>query len=110
MGALVFLRRLSFARLAGIVLAVSVLAGFFGYAAVSTTNRGSTGAIAAENARIMAAERTSCLRHGSYGTLATLERAGLLATAPIYNSVVYVPGRGCGTIVVGSAAYQSQSG
>ena len=83
--------------------AVYVLAG-------ATTDRGTTAAIGAENARIRAAERASCSRFGSYGTVAALRREGLLTFLPTYNSVVYVPGPGCGTIVVGSPDYQAPVG
>jgi len=103
--------RLSFVNLVGAVLGVSVIVGVVGYAVFgTTTNKGTTGAIGAENAKIMAAERTSCSKYGKYATISRLQSEGLLTTKPTYNSVVYVPGRGCGTIVVGSAAYQAQAG
>jgi len=102
------LKRLSFARLVALVAVLAVVGGIVGYAVSgTTTNKGTTGAIAAENARIVAAEHASCKRYGHYGTLATLEHEGLLGFKPIYNSVVYVPGAHCGTIVVGSPSYQS---
>jgi hypothetical protein len=104
-------RKLSFLHLAGALLVVAVVVGAVGYAVLgATTNKGTTGAIGAENARIMSAERTSCRKDGKYGTIATLLREGLLPAEPTYNSVVYLPGKGCGTIVVGSPAYQSAAG
>jgi hypothetical protein len=100
-----------FGRLVLIVLAVGIVVGFAAYViAGATTNTGTTGAIGSENARIMAAERASCARFGSYATIATLRREGLLSFVPTYNSVVVVPGSGCGTIVVGSPDYQSPAG
>ena len=59
----------------------------------------------------MTAEKTRCLRYGTYASITTLQaREGLLTFKPVYNSVVYVPGKGCGTIIVGSPAYQSPAG
>jgi hypothetical protein len=104
-------KSISFVHLVGAVLVVAVAAGVLGYAVSGTpTNRGTTGAIGTENARIMAAEKRSCSKDGKYGTIPTLRREGLLTFEPTYNSVVYVPGRGCGTVVVGSAAYQPLAG
>ena len=101
----------SFAHLLGAVLAVSFVLGFAVFVlSGATTNRGTTGAIGAESATIMSAEKTSCLRFGTYASIATLRKDGLLTFKPVYNSVVYVPGKGCGTIVVGSPAYQSPAG
>ena len=78
-----------------IVLAVGIVVGFAAYViAGATTNTGTTGAIGSENARIMAAERASCARFGSYATIATLRREGLLSFVPTFNSVVVVPGSG----------------
>lgn len=103
--------RLRFVNLIAGVLVVSVVVGIVGYGEFGTvTNTGSTGAIAAENATIMAAEHTSCHRYGAYATVASLEREGLLTIKPTYNSIVIVPGRGCGTVVVGSSAYQAPAG
>jgi hypothetical protein len=105
------LERLPFAKLLAAVVAVGVVVGIGAYIlAGATTNRGTTGAIGSENATIMAAEKASCTKFGKYATIARLRSEGLLAFAPTYNSVVYVPGSGCGTIVVGSPAYQSQAG
>jgi hypothetical protein len=73
----------------------------------ATTNKGTTGAIQSEYARIVAAEKMSCTEHGRYASITTLEAEGLLSVKPVYNSVVYLPGQGCGSYVVGSAAYQS---
>jgi len=104
-------KRLSFAQILGAVLALSFIAGFAVFVlSGATTNKGTTGAIGAENATIMSAERTSCLRFGTYGSITTLRKEGLLTFQPVYNSVVYVPGKHCGTIVVGSPAYQSSAG
>jgi hypothetical protein len=103
--------RLSFAHLLAAVLAFSFIVGFAVFVlSGATTNKGTTGAIGAESATIMTAEKTRCLRYGAYASIATLRREGLLTFKPVYNSVVYVPGRHCGTIVVGSPAYQSSAG
>jgi hypothetical protein len=100
--------RLSFGHLLAVVLALSFLIGFAVYViSGATTNKGTTGAIGAESAIIMRAERASCAKYGKYASIATLQHEGLLAIKPIYNSVVYLPGPGCGTIVIGSPAYQS---
>jgi hypothetical protein len=102
--------RLSFGKLLSAAVAVAVVVGVVGYVlSGATTNKGTTGAISAENGKIMAAEDASCKKDGKYGTLATLESEGLLTFKPTYNAVVYLPGKGCGAIVVGSAAYQSGS-
>jgi hypothetical protein len=103
--------KLSFAHLLGAVLAVSFIAGFAVFVLTgATTNKGTTGAIGAERATIESAERESCLKFGTYASITTLRREGLLTFKPVYNSVVYVPGKHCGTIVIGSAAYQSPAG
>jgi hypothetical protein len=103
--------RLSYTRLLGVVLALSFIVGFAVFVlAGATTNRGTTGAIGAENATIMTAEKTSCIRYGTYASIATLRRERLLTFKPVYNSVVYVPGKHCGTIVIGSPAYQLPAG
>jgi hypothetical protein len=104
-------QRFSFRHLLGAALALSFIIGFAVYVLTgATTNKGTTGAIGSESAIIMRAEKASCARYGKYATISTLLKEGLLATKPIYNSVVYVPGAGCGTIVVGSPAYQSPEG
>jgi hypothetical protein len=103
-------RKLSFAHVVAGVLALSFILGFTVFVLSATTNRGTTGAIGAERATIMTAEKTRCLRYGTYASIATLQRERLLTFKPVYNSVVYVPGKGCGTIVVGSPAYQSPAG
>lgn len=104
-------KRLSFTALLGIVLALSLALGFAAFVwSGATTNEGTTGAIRAEGARIMSAEKTRCRRYGTYASIATLRKEGLLTFQPIYNSVVYVPGAHCGTIVIGSPAYQSSTG
>jgi hypothetical protein len=76
----------------------------------ATTDKGTTGAIGSESAIIMAAEKASCSKYGKYASISTLRDEGLLAHQPVYNSVVYLPGKGCGTIVIGSPAYQSPAG
>jgi hypothetical protein len=103
--------KLSFTHLLGAVLVVSFTLGFAVFVlSGATTNKGTTGAIRAENATITSAEKTSCTRFGTYASISTLRREGLLTFKPVYNSVVYVPGKGCGTIVIGSPAYQSTAG
>jgi hypothetical protein len=104
-------KKLSFTHLLCAVLAVSFIAGFAVFVlSGATTNRGTTGAIGQENAAIMTAEKTHCLRYGTYASIATLRRERLLTFNPVYNSVVYLPGMNCGTIVVGSPSYQSSAG
>lgn len=104
-------RRLPFTYLLTAVLAVSFMAGFAVFVlSGAVTDKGTTSAIAAERATIMTAERTSCLRLGTYASTATLRREGLLTFKPAYNSVVYLPGTHCGTIVIGSPAYQLPAG
>jgi len=104
-------RKLTLFQLAGTVLVLSFIAGFAVFLLTgATTNKGTTSAIASENAVIMNAEKTSCRTFGSYATIPTLRREGLLTFKPTYNSVVYLPGKHCGTIVVGSPAYQSSAG
>lgn len=101
-------QRLSFGHLLGAVLAVSFIIGFAAYVVSgATTNKGTTGAIGSESATIMRAEKASCAKYGKYASISTLRDEGLLTHEPIYNSVVYLPGKGCGTIVIGSPAYQS---
>jgi hypothetical protein len=103
--------RLSFGHLLAAVLALSFIIGFAAYVLTgATTNKGTTGAIGSESAIIMRAEKASCSKYGKYASIATLRNEGLLAFAPVYNSVVYLPGKGCGTIVIGSPAYQSPAG
>jgi hypothetical protein len=104
-------QRLSFRHLLGAALALSFIVGFGVYVlSGATTNKGTTGAIRSESAMIMRAEKASCARYGRYASISTLLKEGLLATKPTYNSVVYLPGAGCGTIVIGSPAYQSPEG
>jgi hypothetical protein len=108
---IVMFGKLSFAHLLGAVLALSFVAGFAVFVlSGATTNNGTTGAIAAESATIMSAEKTRCMTYGTYASISTLRSEGLLTFKPVYNSVVYVPGKHCGTIVIGSPAYQSQAG
>jgi hypothetical protein len=103
--------RLSFRHLLGAVLVVSFVIGFAVFVlSGATTNKGTTGAIGAESATIMSAEKISCTTYGKYASISTLRREGLLTFKPVYNSVVYVPGKHCGTIVIGSPAYQSPAG
>jgi hypothetical protein len=104
-------KKLSFAHLLVGVLALSFIIGFAVFVlSGATTNKGTTGAIRAESATIMSAEQTRCVRYGTYASIATLRKEGLLTFKPVYNSVVYVPGKHCGTIVIGSPAYQSSAG
>jgi hypothetical protein len=104
-------KKLSFAHLLGAVVVLSFVVGFAVFVlSGTTTNRGTTGAIGAEYATIMNAEKTRCIRYGTYTSISTLRREGLLTFKPVYNSVVYLPGKHCGTIVVGSSAYQSPAG
>jgi hypothetical protein len=104
-------KRLSFRHLLGAVLALSFVIGFAVFVlSGATTNKGTTGAIGAESTTIMGAEKMSCLKYGRYASISTLRREGLLTFKPVYNSVVYVPGKHCGTIVIGSPAYQSPAG
>lgn len=105
------LRKLSFIRLLVGVLALSFIVGFAVFVlSGATTNRGTSSAIKAESAKIMSAERTRCIRYGAYTSISTLRKEGLLMFTPVYNSVVYVPGPHCGTIVIGSSAYQPPAG
>jgi hypothetical protein len=100
--------KISFAQIVGAVVVLMVILGVVLFVLLgATTNKGTTGAIHAEYSKIVRAEKISCATHGRYGSLATLENEGLLTFKPIYNSVVYLPGPGCGSFVVGSAAYQS---
>jgi hypothetical protein len=109
-GGILMIKKLSFAHLVGAVLALSFILGFAVFVLSATTNKGTTGAIRAERATIMTAEQTRCLRYGTYASIATLQMERLLTFKPVYNSVVYVPGKGCGTIVVGSPDFQSPAG
>ena len=103
--------KLSFTFILGGVLVLSFVAGFAVFVlSGATTNKGTTGAISAERTTIMSAESTSCSRFGTYAPIATLRREGLLTFKPVYNSVVFIPGKHCGTIVIGSSAYQSTAG
>jgi hypothetical protein len=104
-------QRLSFGHLLAAALAISFILGFAAYVVSgATTDKGTTRAIGSENATIMKAEKASCAKYGRYASISTLLSEGLLARQPVYNSVVYLPGKGCGTIVIGSPAYQSQAG
>lgn len=104
----------TFGRLLGPVLVISFVVGFALYVVSgATTDKGTTGAIRSEAASISKAEKASCAKYGRYGTIATLRQEGLLTFKPVYNSVVYLPGSpgsGCGTIIVGSPAYQAPAG
>lgn len=105
------LGRLSFVHL---LVAVFVLAFVAGIAVFvlsgATTDKGTTGAISAEYAKIAAAEKLSCSRFGRYGSISALRSEKLLTFVPTYNSVVYLPGSRCGSYVIGSSAYQSAAG
>ena len=108
---IIMVEKLSFTHILGAVLALSFIAGFAVFVlSGATTNRGTTGAISAERATIMSAESTSCSRFGTYASLETLRSEGLLTFRPVYNSVVFIPGKHCGTIVIGSPSYQSPAG
>lgn len=104
-------RKLSLAQLLAVVLAVFFIVGFAIFVLTgATTNKGTTGAISSEYEIIMSAEKASCHTFGTYATISTLRREGLLTFKPTYNSVVFLPGKHCGTIVIGSPAYQSPAG
>jgi hypothetical protein len=104
-------KKFSFVRVLGLVLALSIVVGFAVYVwSGATTNKGTTGAIKTENALILSAEKSSCAKFGAYGSIATLKKEGLLTFTPVYNSVVYLPGKNCGSIVVGSSSYQAPVG
>jgi hypothetical protein len=103
----VFLK-ISFVHLVGAVVVLMVALGVVLFVLLgATTNKGTTGAIQSEYSKIVGAEKMSCTEHGRYASIATLQQEGLLTFKPTYNSVVYLPGQGCGSFVVGSAAYQS---
>jgi hypothetical protein len=102
------LRKLSFVQLLGLILALSFIIGFSVFIlSGATTNKGTTSSIGTERTLIKSAERASCSSYGHYGSIADLRNEGLLSFKPVYNSVVYIPGAHCGTIVIGSPAYQS---
>lgn len=106
-GILVF-EKFSFTQLLSGVLVLSFVAGFSVFVlSGATTNKGTTGAIGVERALIQSAEKTRCAEYGAYASIPTLRREGFLNFKPTYNSVVYIPGPHCGTIVIGSSAYQS---
>jgi hypothetical protein len=103
--------KVSFTKLVVVVVVLMVIVGVAVFVLLgATTNKGTTGAISSEYSRIVRAEKLSCTEHGRYASLAALEKERLLTFKPIYNSVVYLPGQGCGSIVVGSSAYQSGGG
>jgi hypothetical protein len=103
--------KLSFSHLLGALLVASFVVGFAVFVLTgATTDKGTTTAIASESAVINRAEKASCAKYGKYASIAKLESEGLLPIKPVYNSVVYLPGKGCGTIVIGSPAYQSPAG
>jgi hypothetical protein len=104
-------KKLSFGRVLCLVLLASFVAGFAVFVlSGATTDKGTTGAIRSENALIMSAEKTRCIRYGTYASISTLRKEGLLTSNPLYNSVVYLPGKNCGTVIVGSPAYQLPAG
>ena len=110
-GSVLMSQKLSFGHLLGALLALCFVIGFAVYVlSGATTDKGTTGAIGSESAIIMAAEKASCSKYGKYASISTLRSEGLLGFKPVYNSVVYLPGKGCGTIVIGSPAYQSPAG
>lgn len=101
------LKKLSFTQLVVTILALGFIVGFAVFVVSASTNKGATSAIGAERVLIQSAEKTRCREYGSYASIATLRNEGLLMFKPIYNSVVYLPGQHCGTIIVGSSSYQS---
>lgn len=102
------LQKLSFRQLLIVAFVLTFVGGFVAFVLTgATTNEGTTSAIRAERAVIQSAERVQCRTFGTYGSTSTLRRNGLLIFKPQYNSVVYVPGKKCGTIVIGSPSYQS---
>jgi hypothetical protein len=105
---IVMFRKLSFGQILGLLLALSFVVGFSVFVMTgAATNKGTTGAIGTESALIKTAENARCAKYGTYTSIPTLEKEGFLSFKPIYNSVVYIPGSHCGTIVIGSSAYQS---
>jgi hypothetical protein len=110
-GSILVLGKPSFPHLLAAALALSFVVGFAVFVLTgATTDRGTNGAIGAERATIMSAERASCTRFGTYASIATLRREGLLTFKPVYNSVVFLPGAHCGTLVIGSPSYESPAG
>jgi hypothetical protein len=104
------LKKLSFWHLLIGAFALTFVVGFAVYVlSGATTNAGTTGAIRVERAAILSAEKVRCRTYGTYTSTATLRREGLLAFKPVYNSVVYLPGKHCGTIIIGSPSYQSST-
>jgi hypothetical protein len=102
------LKRLSFLHLLIAAFALTFVVGFAAFVlSGATTNRGTTSAIRTERATIMSAEKARCQKYGTYTSTATLRREGFLTFTPAYNSVVYLAGKNCGTIVIGSPSYQS---
>ncbi|HTW99748.1 MAG TPA: hypothetical protein VMD59_13280 [Acidimicrobiales bacterium] len=103
--------RTSFVHVVVAVFVLAFVAGFTVFVVSgASTDKGTTGAISAEYVKIMAAEKASCARYGHYSSIAALRSEGLLDFEPLYNSVVYLPGAHCGSIIVGSASYQSAAG
>lgn len=102
------LRKPSFAQVLGLALVLSFVIGFAIFLlSGATTNKGTPNSIGAERALIKIAEKERCSKYGTYAPVAILRKEGLLTFKPVYNSVVYIPGAHCGTIVIGSSAYQS---
>lgn len=102
------LKRLSFVQALVAIFALTFIVGFATFVwSGATTDKGTPNAIRAERAIIMSAERARCRHFGTYSSIATLRSEGLLAFKPIYNSVVYLPGTHCGTIIIGSPSFQS---
>jgi hypothetical protein len=100
--------RLSFNQVLGLLLTLSFVVGFSVFVfSGATTIKGTTGAIGSESVLIKSAEKARCAKYGTYTSLAALQEEGFLSFKPVYNSVVYIPGAHCGTIVIGSSAYQS---
>jgi len=102
------LKKLSFGRFLVAVLVSFIIIGFAVFVLTGArTNKGTTAAIRAERTVIMNAEIARCQRFGTYASITILRSENFLSINPVYNSVVYIPGDHCGTIIIGSAAYQS---
>ena len=95
--------RHSFAHVLGAVLVLSFVVGFGSIRSMdgAITNKGTSGAIKAENALIMKAESTSCGRFGTYASIATLRRRRTphVPAALQTRCGSAAEGQDCGTIV-----------
>jgi hypothetical protein len=102
-------KNISFPRVLVAIFCLTFVAGFAVVVLSGTTDEGTTSAIHAERLAILKAEKVRCRQYGSYASTKTLRREGLLPFKPMYNSVVYLAGAHCGTIIIGSPSYQSPS-